>query len=70
MLWGVVALRQLWHWFRKWCCNAKALRRLSEAFELTVVERALMLSCTWWEDLASEHWIEPEPSMVIAFMVR
>ena len=69
-LWGVVALRRLWCWRRRWRRNAKALRRLVEAFELTVVERALMVSCTWWEDLASKRWIGPEPGMVVGFMVR
>ena len=69
-LWSVVTLRQLWCWRRRWRRNAKALRRLVEVFELTVVERALMASCTRWEDLASERWIGPEPSMVVGFMVR
>ena len=67
-LWGVVALRWLWCWRRRWRRNAKALRRLVEAFELTVVERAL--SCARWEDFASERWIGPEPGMVVGFMVR
>ena len=69
-LWSVVALRRLWRWRRRWCRNAKALRRLVEAFELTVVERALMASCTRWEDFASERWIGSEPGMVVGFLVR
>ena len=70
MLWGVVALRRLWCCHRRWCRNAKALRRLVEAFELTVVERALMASCTRWEDFASERWIGSEPGMIVGFLVR
>ena len=62
-LWSVVTLRRLWR------RNAKALRRLVEAFELMVVERALMASCMQWEDLASERWIGPESSMVVGFLV-
>ena len=69
-LWSVVALRRLWRWRRRWRCNAKALRRLVEAFELTVVERALMASGTRWEDFASERWIGSEPGMVVDFLVR
>ena len=69
-LWSVVTLRRLWRWRRRWRRNAKALRRLVEAFELTVVERALMASCARWEDFASERWIGSEPGMVVGFLVR